>query len=69
MKLILLGILLISLCGCSTTAKKYTIKEDGISKDIVEIDRGMKVEFPDGTKAESEPLFKVPDFPPIKYEQ
>ena len=56
MKYLLIGILLLGICGCSTIA---TRKDDG----TLEI-RGIgSAKWPDGAEITGEPIIKFPDFP------
>lgn len=65
----LAGMFLITLGGCVATATRGIVNESGekIPQEYITMDRGMKVEF-EKIKAEAEPIFKIPDFPPIDLE-
>lgn len=71
-KLLLIGIFLISISGCSSTSKHYKMKKNVnpfwkkpqiVEIDVIEQKGNIKAEHPTGAKGESELSFKIPEFP------
>jgi len=67
-RIVFILMILSLLSGCTTTAKKYTITEDGVEKQVLELKGIGKAKFEDKSSIEGEPIIKFPDLPPIKYE-
>jgi hypothetical protein len=61
---IMLVLVLLGLAGCTTVASRT---EDGMM--ILKGPMGSKAKWADGAEIQKDSLIKIPDLPPVRYEQ